>query len=57
MKILHIQRSKPDETVRKLIREISKGKDTKAIALFVEEVDYHRLGDEIFSNDRVICWW
>jgi hypothetical protein len=57
MKILHIQRSKPDETVRTLIRETSKGNDAMEVALFVEAVDYHRLVDEIFASDRVISWW
>ena len=57
MTILHIQRTEPDDTVRILIREISKGQDYREIALFAEDVDYHRLIDEIFSSDRVISWW
>jgi hypothetical protein len=57
MTILHIERTEPDDTVRVLIREISKGQDSKEVVLFTGETDYHRLIEEIFSSDRVISWW
>ncbi len=57
MMILHIQRSEPDDTVRKLIREVSKGRDSKEVSLCREAVDYDQLLEDIFTSDRVISWW
>ena len=56
MTTLHVLRSEPDAQVRELIRAVTPG-ETKQIALYEEFVDYDRVVDEIFSHDRVICWW
>ena len=57
MKIMHLLRSKPDETVRRLIDGLS-GDDQNTEALLYEEtVDYTSLIEDIFANDRVVCWW
>ncbi len=53
MKILHILRSAPAELTKKLIAQ-SGGTQ---IALYGGKVDYDRLVTEIFSADKVICWW
>jgi hypothetical protein len=53
---LHILRSKPDGQVRELIRVVTPG-EMGQIALYEDPVDYDRLIDELFSHDRVICWW
>lgn len=56
MSTLHILRSKPDGQVRELIRVVALG-EMRQIALYEEAVDYDRLIEELFSHDRVICWW
>lgn len=56
MGTLHILRSEPDGQVRELIRDITRG-EAKQIALYEDGLDYDRLVDELFSHDRVICWW
>lgn len=57
MKVLNIVRSEPDETVEKCIDAFSGGKDAKLIALYEGNVDWQGLVDDIFSYDKVICWW
>lgn len=57
MKILNIVRSEPDETVGKCINAFSEDKDAKVIALYEGTVDWQGLVDDIFSYDKVICWW
>jgi hypothetical protein len=57
MKILHLLRSEPDETVEKLCGLVSKSVDSSVINLYKKEVDWPALVDEIFSHDKVICWW
>ena len=60
--ILHILRSEPDETVAALIETLS-GEDGVAVvclypdAVSGRQVDWLRLVDDIFSYDKVICWW
>ncbi len=57
MKLLNIIRSKPDEQVRLLVQETSKGKDAREVPLYDGQVDYDRLVKDIFEADKVICWW
>ena len=59
MKILHILRTRPDETVEKLIKTSTNGDQPKAIKLYQydKEMDWSRLVDDIFSHDKVISWW
>jgi hypothetical protein len=57
MKLLNILRSKPEEQVRRLVQEISKGKEAREVPLYDGKVDYDRLVKDIFEADRVICWW
>lgn len=57
MKTLHILRSEPDETVEKLTVIISMEDTASVVMLYEEPVDWPALVDEIFVNDRVICWW
>ncbi len=57
MKVLHILRSEPDETVEKLCGLVSKSGESSVKALYEKEVDWAALVDEIFSHDKVICWW
>ena len=57
MRILHILRSSPDETVEKLINYLAEAEETTVQPLFQGDVDWSRLVDDIFAHDKVICWW
>ena len=57
MRVLHILRSEPDETVEKLIRALSDEEGVTAEALYQDYVDWSRLLDDIFAYDKIICWW
>lgn len=58
MKVLHILRSEPDDTVERLIDSIPDQTDETTVKeLFKTQIDWHRLVDDIFSHEKVICWW
>ena len=57
MTVLHILRTEPDDIVEKLIEELSGQEDTSITLLYQEDVDWSRLVDDIFSHQKVICWW
>lgn len=57
MRTLHILRSSPDETVEKLINYLADMDETAVQPLFQGDVDWPRLVDDIFSHDKVVCWW
>ncbi len=57
MKVLHILRSEPDETVEKLTGMFSPKDESCVIALYGDKMDWFSLVDYIFTYDRVICWW
>lgn len=57
MKILHIYRSEPDETVKKLVESITNGDESTVIELYQDNIDWSRLVDDIFSHQKVISWW
>lgn len=57
MKILHLLRSEPDETVGKLTDIMCAEHVSTVVSLYEPGVDWSVLVDKIFENDRVICWW
>ena len=57
MKVLHILKSEPDETVEKLCGVVSKENDSSVFVLYEKTVDWDILVDDIFRHDKVICWW
>ena len=57
MKILHILKTEPDETVEKLTTRMSMETTTTVIMLYEEPVDWEALVDKVFENDKVVCWW
>ncbi len=57
VKTLHILRSEPDETVEKLTIVISMEDTASVVMLYEDPVNWSALVDEIFENERVICWW
>ena len=48
---------KTDDFVKKFIETFSGDKGNKVIPLFEGDVDWSSLIDEIFSHDKIICWW
>ncbi|UCH21452.1 MAG: hypothetical protein JSU83_23640 [Deltaproteobacteria bacterium] len=57
MKILYILRSEPDEDVDQFMSVITNGDQSKVQALYKGDVNWATLVDDIFSHDKVICWW
>ena len=57
MRVLNIIRTDPDDTTKTFVEEFSKDEDSKKIALYEENIDWAALVDDIFSYDKIICWW
>jgi hypothetical protein len=57
MKILHILKSDPDSNVEKLMDVITDNNEAKVQALYNDDINWSTLVDDIFSHDKVICWW
>ena len=61
-KVLHILKSEPDETVSRVIAAQSFKEEVAVVSLYRDEITGHavnwsRLVEDIFTYDRVICWW
>jgi len=56
MKVLHILKSEPDETVAGFLEAFA-DQDVTTVPLFDGDVDWETLVEEIFSHDKIICWW
>ena len=57
MKLLHMLKSEPDNVVKTLMKASSEGNDVRQFDLFAKDVDYDKLVELIFKNDKVISWW
>ncbi len=57
MKILHILRSEPDDLVEQLVENLSGEDGATVTSLYQDDVDWWRLVDDIFSHQKIICWW
>ena len=57
MKVLHILKSEPDETVELLTAAVSKENQSSVTVLYQGGVNWDGLVDDIFSYDKVIFWW
>jgi len=57
MKILHILRTEADETVKDIVASTTNGYQSKTAELYKGEIDWSLLVDDIFSHDKIICWW
>ncbi|MFZ0482214.1 MAG: hypothetical protein WAL93_02395 [Desulfobacterales bacterium] len=57
MKLLNIIRTEPDETTKMFIEDFSKDEETKKVVLYEGNIDWPALVDDIFSYDKVVCWW
>jgi len=56
MNVLHILKTEPDETVQELMQAFADD-EVSTVPLFEGGVDWEGLVDEIFSADKIICWW
>lgn len=56
MKVLHVLKSEPDETVRSMLDAFHED-DCKAVPLYEEGVDWDALLNDIFEYEKIICWW
>lgn len=56
MKILHILKTAPDASTKKIIEIQAAGNETTVIDLKAGAVNYEALVAAIFNNDKVICW-
>ena len=61
-KTLHILRSVPDRVVEDLIETMTAEEWATVVPLYEDDlthtpVDWNRIVDDIFSHERVICWW
>ena len=57
MKILHVYRSVPSETTKKLVAIVSEGRESDSFDLNVDKPDYNALVDQVMAADQTICWW
>lgn len=57
MKILHVYRSAPSETTKKLVEIVSEGRDNESFDLNTADPDYDALVDKVLAADQTICWW
>ena len=57
MKIVHVYRSEPNDTTKKLVEMVSEGRDTENFNLYGGTPDYGKLVDKIMEADQTICWW
>ncbi len=57
MKTLFVFKSEPDKTTQTLADIVSKGEEVTRFSLHEESVDYGKLVDLIFENEKVVCWW
>lgn len=57
MRILHLLRTEPDITVEKFIDYFSDEEECAVNFLYQDNINWDRLVDDIFSYDKVICWW
>jgi hypothetical protein len=56
LRILHILKSEPDASVKKIIELHTAGNEVTSIELFKGKVSYDKLVAEVFACDRVFCW-
>ena len=56
MKVLHILKSEPNETVQEFMRAFY-DEEVKTVPLFEGKVDWSALVDDMKKKKKVICWW
>ena len=56
VKILHILKTAPDASTKKIIDVHASGHQVKTIELYKGEISYEKLLVDVFSHDKVFCW-
>ncbi|HTG02025.1 MAG TPA: hypothetical protein VK654_15700 [Nitrospirota bacterium] len=56
MKILHILKTAPDATTKKIIEVHTLGNQVTTVELYRGGVSYDKLVADVFSHDKVFCW-
>jgi len=56
MKVLHILKSPPDETMRDLFEKISKDTVVSVVELYDKHVDWQALFNDILEHDQIVYW-
>lgn len=56
MKVLHILKSAPDGSTKKIIELQSAENQVTVVDLATGGVSYDELVADVFSHDRVFCW-
>ena len=56
MKVLHILKTAPDASTKKIIELQSMGNQVTTINLTTSGVSYDKLVADVFSHDKVFCW-
>ena len=56
MKILHIFKNQPDKVTETLVQGWDEQNEVTRFYLYKRPVDYSRLLDLIFENEKVLCW-
>jgi hypothetical protein len=56
MRILHILKTAPDASTRKIIEVTSAGNQVKTVDLTKGGVNYDELVADVFSHDKIFCW-
>ena len=57
MKVLHLLKSEPDETIKTLMGSFEEGGEVQEFEMYKGDVDYDKLIELVFDSDKVICWW
>ena len=52
MKIVHVYRSEPNDTTKKLVAMVSEGRETESMNLYGGTPDYSKLVDLIMAADQ-----
>lgn len=56
MKVLHILKTEPDETVKRIIEYHLKRYNVKVVRLYRKDISYSDLLKAVFEYDKVISW-
>ncbi len=56
MRVLHILKTAPDASTKKIIDVHASGHQVKTIELYKGGISYEKLLVDVFSHDKVFCW-
>ena len=56
MKILHILKTTPDASTKKIIEVHAAGHQVKTVELYKGGISYDKLVADVFAYDKVFCW-